>query len=78
MRLLCILVFTAAAPDAFKPTENATPWAVLWARWAAAGFRSVWRLSDQQKRLARAGRCHKGRGGGPRPPPLEARVTVEP
>ena len=54
---------TAAAPEAFKPTENPTPWAVLWARWAAAGFRSVFRLSDQQKKLARAGRCHKGRGG---------------
>ena len=23
---------TAAAPEAFKPTENPTPWAVLWAR----------------------------------------------
>ena len=52
---------TAAAPEAFGPTENVTPWAVYWYRWAAAGFRTIFRLSDEQKRLAKAGRCHKRR-----------------
>ena len=47
---------TAADPGTFLPDTNPHSYAALWGRWAAAGFRSF-RLTAEQLRLARGGRC---------------------